>query len=125
MAAALAEGLLAGRPGEVYTLGGHNLPTSSLVGKVCELSGVPAPRRLPYSAAMALAAAEEITSALQKRRPRVTRDLVRASALYTFASSEKAEEELGYRVRPFEAMVRDTLTWAIAEGRLSADKGPL
>lgn len=125
VARAYAEALTRGRPGEVYTLGGHNLTTSAMIAKVCALSGVAPPRRLPYSAAMALAAAEEITAGLQKRRASVTRDLVRASSLYTYASSERAQADLGYRVRPFEEMAKDTLRWAIAEGRLGADTEPL
>ncbi len=80
---------------------------------------------MPYSAAMAIAAAEEITAGLQKRRPSLTRDLVKAAALYTFASSDKARAELGYAMRPFDEMVADTLRWAIQVGRLSPDTDAL
>jgi dihydroflavonol-4-reductase len=125
VARAYAEALTRAKTGEVYTLAGHNLTTSAMVARVCALAGVAVPRRLPYSAAMALAAAEEITAGLQKRRAAVTRDLVRASSLYTYASSERAQAELGYSVRPFDDMVADTLRWAIAEGRLAPDTEPL
>ncbi len=120
-----AEALERGRPGEIYTLGGHNLTTTELIARVCALSGAPVPRKMPYSAAMAIAAAEEITAGLQKRRPSITRDLIKASALYTFASSDKARAELGYSIRPFDEMVIDTLRWAIAAGALSADNEAL
>jgi dihydroflavonol-4-reductase len=121
VARAHAEALERGRPGEIYALGGHNLTTTEMIERVCQLSGAPVPRRMPYSAALALAAAEEITSGLQRRRPSITRDLVRASALYTFASSDKARAELGYAIRPFDEMVLDTLRWALAAGRLPAE----
>jgi dihydroflavonol-4-reductase len=125
VARAHAEALERGRPGEIYTLGGHNLTTTEMVTRVCELSGAQVPRKLPFSAAMAIAAAEEITAGLQKRRPSITRDLVRASALYTFASSDKARAELAYAIRPFDEMVVDTLRWAIEAGKLRADTDAL
>ena len=120
-----AEALERGRTGEIYTLGGHNLTTTEMIARVCALSGAALPRKMPYSAAMAIAAAEEITAGLQKRRPAITRDLVKASALYTFASSDKARAELGYAIRPFDEMVQDTLRWAIEAGRLPADTDAL
>jgi dihydroflavonol-4-reductase len=46
-------------------------------------------------------------------------DLARAAALYTFVSSAKAERELGYSIRPFDEMVRDTLRFALETGRLT------
>lgn len=125
VARAHAEALERGRTGEVYTLGGHNLTTTEMIERVCALSGAPAPRKMPFSAAMALAAAEEITAGLQKRRAAITRDLVRSSALYTFASSDKARAELGYTIRPFDEMVVDTLRWALQLGRLSAESDAL
>lgn len=121
VARAHAEALERGRPGEIYTLGGHNLTTSEVIERVCALSGAPLPRKMPFSAAMALAAAEEITAGLQKRRASITRDLVRSSALYTFASSDKARAELGYAIRPFDETLADTLRWAVQAGRLGAD----
>jgi dihydroflavonol-4-reductase len=120
-----AEALERGRAGEIYTLGGHNLTTTEMITRVCTLAGAPVPRKMPYSAAIAIAAAEEITAGLQKRRPSITRDLVKASALYTFASSDKARAELGYAIRPFDDMVVDTLRWAIGAGEIPADNDAL
>lgn len=125
VARAHVEALERGRPGEIYTLGGHNLTTTEMVTRVCELSGAAVPRKMPFSAAMAISAAEEITAGLQKRRPSLTRDLVRAAALYTFASSDKARAELSYAIRPFDEMVVDTLRWAIAAGKLTPDTDAL
>jgi dihydroflavonol-4-reductase len=118
VARAHAEALERGRAGAVYTLGGHNVTTTELVTRVCRLAGVAPPRRLPYSAALAIASAEEITAGLQRRAPHLTRDLVRASALYTWTSAERAQAELGWRLPPLEDMVRDTFRWAIARGKL-------
>jgi dihydroflavonol-4-reductase len=110
-----------GRAGEVYVLGGHDLRMSELMARVCALAGVAPPRRVPLAAALAVAAAQELAAKVAGGRARTTRDLVRASALYTFASSDKARRELGYAIRPFDGMVRDTFRWAIAAGRLPAE----
>jgi dihydroflavonol-4-reductase len=112
------EALLRGRPGDVYLLGGHNLTVSELVARVCAISGARPPPRLPVALALAAAVAQELAAKLTRGRAAMTRDLVRSAALYTFVSSAKAERELGYVVRPFDEMVRDTLRWAIAERRL-------
>jgi dihydroflavonol-4-reductase len=120
-----AEALERGRAGEVYVLGGHNRPVAELAAHVSALTGVRAPPRVPYAAAYAFAAAQELGARLAGRRPAVTRDLVRSAALYTYVSSAKAERELGYAVRPFDEMISDTLRDAIARGRLRAETSAL
>jgi dihydroflavonol-4-reductase len=113
-----AEALERGRPGEVYVLGGHNLLMTEFIPRVCALAGVRAPPRVPFVVAFTMAAAHEAAAALAGRKARLTRELVRAASLYTFVSSARAERALGYRIRPFDEMVTDTLRDAIARGRL-------
>ena len=115
-----AEALERGRPGEVYLLGGHNLSTGEFVRRVCEMAGVRPPRRLPYRVALALAAAAQGLARASGRPPRLTVDLIRASALHTWVTSARAERELGYAVRPFEETVRDTLRFYLRAGALEA-----
>jgi dihydroflavonol-4-reductase len=112
------EALERGGAGEVYLLGGHNLPMTAFIPGVCALAGVRAPPRVPFAVAWAAAAAQEGAAALAGKRASLTRDLVRAASLYTWVSSGKAERALGYRIRPLEDMVKDTLRDAIARGRL-------
>jgi dihydroflavonol-4-reductase len=119
------EALERGRAGEVYVLGGHNLTMTEMMTRICAVAGVPPPRRVPVGAALAFAAAQEWAARLRGKKPRMTRALVRASALYTYVSSAKAGRELGYAIRPFEEMVADTLRWAIAAGRLEAGTAEL
>jgi len=120
-----AEALERGRVGEVYLLGGHNLPITELAARVAALAGVPPPPRVPYAVAYAFAAAQELAARLAGRRPAMTRDLVRSAALYTYASSAKAERELGYAIRPFDEMIADTLRDALARGRLRPETAEL
>jgi dihydroflavonol-4-reductase len=107
-----------GRAGETYIAGGENIAVRDLVARVAAVTGVPPPRRMPYIVAYAVAAASELAARALGRRSEISRQLVRASALYTFVSSQKAATELGYRTRPFEESLRDTLRWFIERGRL-------
>ena len=113
-----AEALERGRPGEVYILGGHNLDLREMVERVARVTGVPPPRLLPYPLALGAAALAELVGRLRRRGTGLSRQLVRASRLYTFVSSEKARRELGWAARPFEESLADTLRWYIAAGRL-------
>ncbi|BDG10499.1 NAD-dependent epimerase/dehydratase family protein [Anaeromyxobacter paludicola] len=119
------DALLRGRPGEVYVLGGHNLATSDLMARVSQLAGVAPPPRIPYAAALAAATGAEWLAAVRGKEPRLTAQLVRASHLYTWVSSAKAQAELGYAIRPFEDSLRDTLRWFIAQGQLRPETAEL
>jgi dihydroflavonol-4-reductase len=73
---------------------------------------------VPYPVALGAAALAELAGRLRGRQSKLSRQLVRASRLYGFVSSEKARRELGYAIRPFEESLADTLRWFIAAGRL-------
>ncbi|MFN7133232.1 MAG: NAD-dependent epimerase, partial [Myxococcales bacterium] len=75
------------------------------------------PKRVPYGVAAVAAGAADLLAKVGVRLD-MSGQLLRASALYTFVSSEKAQRELGYRIRPFDESVRDTLRFFIAEKRL-------
>ncbi len=109
-----------GRPGEVYILGGNDLDIPEMTRLVAGVTGVPPPRVAPYGLALAVAALVELGSRLRGRQPKLSRQLVKASRLYTFVSSEKAKRELGYSIRPFEESLADTLRWFMKGGRLEA-----
>jgi dihydroflavonol-4-reductase len=115
------EALLRGRPGETYLLGGQNLTIDEMVGRVCRLAGVRPPLRLPYAAALLATRALSLAARLGGSPPVISEDLLRASRLYTFVTSARAQRELGYTVRPFEESVRDTLRWYLARGQLQPE----
>jgi dihydroflavonol-4-reductase len=114
------EALERGRVGEAYLLGGHNLTMDEMVGRVCRLAGVVAPQRIPYAAASLAIQAMRWMARFGGRAPAIHPDLLRASALYTFVTSAKAQRELGYTIRPFEETARDTLRWYVQSGVLRA-----
>ena len=101
------------RPGERYILGGENLTLKQILDKLAAITGLPSPRvKLPYAMALATGAADTLfTGRLLRREPRVTLDAVRMGRKKMFASSAKAERELGWKVTPVEDALRRAVEW--------------
>ncbi|HUL58547.1 MAG TPA: NAD-dependent epimerase/dehydratase family protein [Anaeromyxobacteraceae bacterium] len=119
VAAAHAEALVRGRPGEIYHLGGHNATMTQAVRRLAVMAGMEMPPRIPYLVALSGALVSEAWNLVGLKRPwHLTVDFVRSVSLYTWVSSEKAKRELGYRIRPHDEMLRDTLAWWVARGKL-------
>ena len=106
-----------GKPGERYVLGGHDLSWVDLLERVAELSGVRHPLVvLPPEAGDVARALEELGLPL----------LIRAEGFVLMGggwrySSRKARGELGYRPRPLDRTLADTIDWyreLIDSGRL-------
>ncbi len=107
-----------GRPGERYILGGENLTLKQILDKMSAITGLPSPRfRVPNSVAMVFAFFDEwITGRLRGREPRATVEAVRMGRKKMFASSAKAERELGFRVVPVYSALRSAIDWFTANG---------
>lgn len=118
MARAHVAALTQGQIGMVYILGGHNLEMAEIVRLVAAMTGVPAPRPLPYALALAAATVAELTGRALQRKSDLSRQLVMASHLYTWVSSVRATTELGYSIRPLAESLRDTFRYFLKNGRL-------
>jgi dihydroflavonol-4-reductase len=107
-----------GRSGERYILGGENLTLKQILDKLADITGLPSPKvKLPYIFAFATGVIDEtITGRMLNKEPRATIDAVRMGKKMMFASSAKAERELGWRVLP----VDDALSRAVAWFRTNA-----
>ena len=93
-----------GKAGERYLLGGVNLPLAELFAAVARLARRARPRvRLPYLGAAAAA-----------RLGLANRDEVRLARLPMYFSSEKAENQLGYRPGPVEPALARAVAEALA-----------
>ena len=105
--------LESGRPGERYILGGENLTLKQILDKLAKITGLRSPTvKLPYVFAFAAGVVDEaITGGLLKREPRATVDTVRMGKKKMFASSAKAERELGWRIVPVEDALRRAVEW--------------
>jgi dihydroflavonol-4-reductase len=102
-----------GKSGERYILGGENLTLKQLLDTLGKISGLPSPTvKLPYFFALAAGVVDEnITGRLLRREPRATVDAVRMGKKKMFASSGKAERELGWKIVPVESALRRAVEW--------------
>ena len=107
-----------GRPGERYILGGENLTLKQILDKMSAITGLPSPTmKVPHSVAMAFAFFDEtITGKLRGKEPRATIEAVRMGKKKMFASSAKAERELGFRIVPVYQALRSAIDWFRAHG---------
>ena len=107
-----------GKSGERYILGGENLTLKQILDKLATITGLPSPKvKLPYVFAFAAGAVDEtITGRLLHREPRVTIDTVRMGKKKMFASSSKAERELGWKIIPVEDALRRAVEWFQTNG---------
>jgi len=114
-----------GTPGERYILGGENLTLKQILDRLAAITGLPSPTmKAPHAVAMAFAFFDEtITGKLRGKEPRATVEAVRMGKKMMFASSEKAERELGLRVTSVEGALRAACTWFVANGYAPEYKG--
>jgi dihydroflavonol-4-reductase len=106
------------RPGERYILGGENLTLKEILDKLAAMTGLPSPKmKVPHAVAMGFAVFDQLfTGTILGKEPRATIDAVKMGRKKMFASSAKAERELGYRVLPVEDALRRAIDWFQAHG---------
>src|SRR5579863_3117526 len=107
-----------GRSGERYIMGGEDLTLKQILDKLGKLTGLPSPKvKLPYIFAFAAGVVDEmITGRLLKGDPRATVDTVRMGKKMMFASSAKAERELGWKMVPVDGALGRAVDWFRANG---------
>ncbi len=107
-----------GTAGERYILGGENLTLKQILDKMAAISGLPSPTmKVPHAVAMAFAFFDEtITGKLRGKEPRATVEAVRMGRKMMWASSSKAETDLGFQVLPVYHALRAAMEWFVANG---------
>jgi dihydroflavonol-4-reductase len=107
-----------GRFGERYILGGENLTLKQILDRLAAMTGLPSPTmKVPHAVAMAFAFFDEtVTGKLRGKEPRATVEAVRMGKKMMWASSAKAERELGWQVVPVDAALRSAVEWFLANG---------
>lgn len=107
-----------GTPGRRYILGGENLTLKQILDRLAAITGLPSPTmKVPHAVAMAFAFFDEtITGRLRGMEPRATVEAVRMGRKTMFASSARAERELGLRVKSVDSALRSACAWFIANG---------
>jgi dihydroflavonol-4-reductase len=107
-----------GTPGERYILGGENLTLKQILDRLSTMTGLPSPTaKVPHAVAMAFAFFDEnFTGKLRGKEPRATVEAVRMGKKMMFASSAKAERELGFKVLPVYGALRAAVDWFLEHG---------
>lgn len=105
-------------PGERYILGGENLTLKQILDKLAELTGLPSPAaKVPHAVAMGFAIFDQFfTGTVRGKEPRATVDAVRMGRKKMFASSSRAERELGYKVVPVQDALQRAIAWFQSHG---------
>lgn len=108
----------AGRAGQIYIVGGHNIRLSDLFGMLERESGVPAPpRTVGFHAAYAAACIRWMISIITRSDPGITVSGIRTLRHPWHFDSSKARRELGLEPRSLAETVRDTVDWYEDVGR--------
>lgn len=107
-----------GTPGRRYILGGENLTLKQILDRMSAITGLPSPTmKVPHAVAMAFAFFDEnFTGRLLGKEPRATVEAVRMGRKMMFASSARAERELGFQVLPIYTALRSAIDWFVAHG---------
>ncbi len=102
-----------GKSGERYILGGENLTLKQILDRLAAITRLPSPKlKLPYIFAFATGIIDEtITGRMLNKEPRATVDAVRMGKKMMFASSAKAERELGWKIVPVDDALRRAVVW--------------
>lgn len=102
-----------GKTGERYILGGEDLTLKQILDKLSAISGLPSPAvKLPYFVAYAAGFVDEnISGRLLGREPRATLETVRMGKKKMWASSAKAERDLGWKTMPADNALRRAVEW--------------
>lgn len=107
-----------GTPGRRYILGGENLTLKQILDKMSAITGIPSPTvKIPFAVAATYAFFEEmITGKIRGKEPRATLEEVRMGRKKMFASSARAQQELGFRLLPVYPAMRSAIEWFRAHG---------
>lgn len=117
VAAGILAALQRGSAGRRYILGGENLTYLELWKRISSVTGGSAPicRAGPLMRIIA-GRGGDLVGKLTGREPDVNSASVGMSDLYHYYSIARAQEELGYAVRPLEESLADAWNWFRAEG---------
>ncbi len=112
------DALIKGTPGRRYILGGENLTLKQILDKMSAITSIPSPKvEIPFAVAATYAFFEElITGRIRGKEPRATLEEVRMGRKKMFASSARAQQELGFRIAPVYPAMRAAIEWFRAHG---------
>ncbi len=107
-----------GTSGERYILGGENLTLKQILDRMAAMTGLPSPTmKVSHAVAMTFAFFDEwVEGRILGREPRATVEAVRMEKKKMFASSVKAERDLGFQVVPVDSALQAAIGWFRSHG---------
>jgi dihydroflavonol-4-reductase len=116
-----AHALLAerGASGERYALGGEALSVRELFARIARVVGGRPPRvELPDRLVVGLGRAMDAVADLTGKPPLLSEEMARQATFRVAVSSAKAEAAVGYRSRPLDTSLEDTVAWYRQRGMM-------
>ena len=108
-----------GRTGRRYLLAGHNVANLSLAQEIARVLDTRPPRgTIPPSLIRPLAWILDGANRLSPRPLPLSGDVLRIGSRYTYASNQKAVQELGFSVSPRTDTIERAVAWLRSQGRL-------
>ena len=103
-----------GRPGERYLLSGHNVSYAEFADRLAAILGRKQPKvKIPTKAAKTLGwMAEKFADHVTHKQPIATyRSISYTVGRHLYFSSQKAQDELGYKVSSLETAMQKSVSW--------------
>ncbi len=109
-----------GKAGECYILAGHQVSVKNLMQQIEKITKVPAPKfKIARWFAYITGIFSECYSKIVKEKPLFTSYAVYTLGTNSNFTSKKAQEELGYTIRPIEETIKDTIEWFQKQGKIN------
>ena len=89
-----------------------------ILDRMSAITGLPSPTmKVPHAVALTFAFFDEmITGRMLGKEPRATVEAVQMGRKFMFASSAKAERDLGFKVLPVYNALRAAIEWFVEHG---------
>jgi dihydroflavonol-4-reductase len=110
-----------GVPGERYVVAGDYVRLVDIAATLAALTGIPAPRTVPYPFVAALARLSALYDRITGRQGLLSPAGVDTLRRDDRVNSRKAVAELGATFRALEETLRDTVKWYLAHGFVNGD----
>ena len=109
-----------GKAGECYILAGHQVSVKNLMQQIEKITKVPAPKfKIARWFAYITGIFSECYSKIVKEEPLFTSYAVYTLGTNSNFTSKKAQEQLGYTIRPIEETIKDTIEWFQKQGKMN------
>lgn len=97
--------------GEDFIVGGDIIPFREYLDLIAEISRGKKAKKLPFWITIVYAWLLEVMAKFNKKVPYLTRPTLRAIKYHRSYSSQKAIEQIGYKITPIKEALKETIEW--------------